>query len=170
LLGVADTYGIELLHPMREGRSPKQIGKKGQSNHRWIVDGKLAFVLNHLGLIVDWDCNTANVYDATFQPLVAQFVDEMVVLTDTGFHSKHGDPVNLKVCPRGTGNVRMIVESVLAMLTTVCHFKKVGHRLLAYFQARLAFTMALFNILVQWHGLRPDENGFVRLSIAEFSL
>jgi hypothetical protein len=76
----------------------------------------------------------------------------------------------MKVCPRGTWNVRMIVEGVLAMLTTVCHFKKVGHRVWGYFQARLAFTMALFNILVQWHGLRPDENGFVRLSIAEFSL
>jgi hypothetical protein len=32
LLGVADTYGIELLHPMREGRSERQIGKKGKSN------------------------------------------------------------------------------------------------------------------------------------------
>jgi hypothetical protein len=30
--------------------------------------------------------------------------------------------------------------------------------------------MALFNLLVQWHGLAPDEDGFVRLSIAEFSL
>ena len=44
LLGVADTYGIELLHPMREGRSPNQIGKKGKSNHRWMVGGQLAFV------------------------------------------------------------------------------------------------------------------------------
>jgi hypothetical protein len=170
LLGVADTYGVELLHPMREGRSPNQIGKKGKSNHRWIVGGKLAVVLNHVGLIVDWDCDTANVYDATFQPLVAQFVDVMVVLTDTGFHSKDGDPTNMKVCPRGTWNVRMIVEGVLSMLTTVCHFKKVGHRVWDYFQARLAFTMAMFNLLVQWHGLQPDENGSVRLSIAEFSL
>jgi hypothetical membrane protein len=92
------------------------------------------------------------------------------VLVDTGFHSKVGDPANMKVCPRGTWNVRMIVEGVLSMLTTVCHFKKVGHRVWAYFQARLAFTMALFNILVQWRGLRPDETGFVHLSIAEFSL
>jgi hypothetical protein len=30
--------------------------------------------------------------------------------------------------------------------------------------------MALFNILVQWHGFQPDENGFIQLSIAEFSL
>jgi hypothetical protein len=26
VLGVIDTYGIELIHPMREGRSPQQIG------------------------------------------------------------------------------------------------------------------------------------------------
>jgi hypothetical protein len=28
----------------------------------------------------------------------------------------------------------------------------------------------LFNILVQWHGLPAQEDGFVPLSIAEFSL
>ena len=38
---VVDTYGIELIHPWREGRSPKQLGKKGRSNHRWIVGIKL---------------------------------------------------------------------------------------------------------------------------------
>src|ERR671931_2672532 len=36
VLGVIDTYGIELIHPIREGRSPQQIGRKGVSNHRWI--------------------------------------------------------------------------------------------------------------------------------------
>src|SRR5712692_11996702 len=36
--------------------------------------------------------------------------------------------------------------------------------------ARLAFTMAACNILVQWHGLLPNVSGFVPLSIAEFSL
>ena len=40
VLGVIDTYGIELIHPIREGRSPQQIGRKGLSNHRWIVGGK----------------------------------------------------------------------------------------------------------------------------------
>jgi hypothetical protein len=34
----------------------------------------------------------------------------------------------------------------------------------------LAFTMAMFNLLVQWHGLVPDDNGFAHLSLAEFSL
>ena len=29
---VIDSYCIELIHPIREGRSPQQIGKKGKSN------------------------------------------------------------------------------------------------------------------------------------------
>jgi hypothetical protein len=64
----------------------------------------------------------------------------------------------------------MLVETVLSMLTVVCHFKRVMHRGWTYFYARLAFTMAAFNILVQWHGLQPTAAGFVPLSMAEFSL
>jgi hypothetical protein len=170
ILGVADTYGIELLHPMREGRSAQQIGRKGVSNHRWIVGGKLCLVLNNLGLVVAWDCDTANVHDSRFQSLITHFDGRMIVFTDTGFHRHAGDPPNMKVCQRGTWNVRMVVETVLSMLTTVCHFKKIAHRVWEYFEARLAFTMAAFNILVQWYGLEVDEHGFVPLSIAEFSL
>jgi hypothetical protein len=170
LLGVADTYGMELLHPIRQGRSETQIGKKGKSNHRWIVGGKLGFVLNHLGLVTAWSCDTANVHDSKFQPLVKQFEDQMVILTDTGFHAKEGDPSNMKICRRGTWNDRMIVETVLSMLTLICHFKHLTHRVWTYFQARLAFTLAAYNLLVQWHGLQPEPNGFVPLSIAEFSL
>jgi hypothetical protein len=51
VLGVIDTYGIELIHPIREGRSPQQIGRKGLSNHRWIVGGKLCLLLNQWGLV-----------------------------------------------------------------------------------------------------------------------
>ena len=76
----------------------------------------------------------------------------------------------MKVCKRGTWNVRMIIETVLSMMTTICHFKHVAHRAWQYFKARLAYTIAAFNILVQWHGLKPDDNGFIHLSIAEFSL
>jgi hypothetical protein len=50
------------------------------------------------------------------------------------------------------------------------HFKKVMHRAWAYFQARLAFTMAAFNVLVQWQGLLPNASGFVPLSMAELRL
>jgi hypothetical protein len=45
VLGVINTYGIELIHPIREGRSPQQIGRKGVSNHRWIVGGKLCLFI-----------------------------------------------------------------------------------------------------------------------------
>lgn len=170
LLGVADTYGIKLLHPRREGRSRVQLGSKGPSNWRWIVGAKLGFVLNHLGLVCAWDCHQAHVADQVFRPLVARFVEQMVVLVDSGFHGRSDDPANMKVCKRGTWNSRMLIETVLSMLTTVCHLKKVAHRQADYFRARIAFVLAAFNLLVQWHGLQPDQHGLVHLSIAQFSL
>jgi hypothetical protein len=170
VLGVIDTYGIELIHPMREGRSPQQIGRKGLSNHRWIVGGKLCLLLNQYGLVVAWACDTANVADNTFQWLIRQFEEHMIVLSDTAFHAAAGDPANLKLCERGEWQDRLLVETVLSMLTLVCHFKRVMHRVWDYFEARLAFTMAAFNVLVQWHGFQPYASGFVPLSIAGFSL
>jgi hypothetical protein len=170
VLGVIDTYGIELIHPMREGRSPQQIGRKGLSNHRWIVGGKLCLLLNQYGLVVAWECATANVADNTFQWLIRQFEERMIVLSDTAFRAAAGDPTNLKLCQRGEWQDRMLVETVLSMLTLVSHSKKVMHRVWEYFYARLAFTMAAFNVLVQWHGLCPNASGFVPLSMAEFSL
>jgi hypothetical protein len=170
VLGVIDTYGIELIHPIREGRSPKQIGRKGISNHRWIVGGKLCLLLNQYGLVVGWDCAAANVADNAFQWLIRQVDGRMIVLSDTAFHAAEGDPANLKLCQRGEWEDRMLVETVLSMLTVVCHFKRVMHRGWTYFYARLAFTMAAFNVLVQRHGVRPNAAGFVPLSIAEFSL
>jgi hypothetical protein len=170
VLGVADSYGIELRHPWREDRADQQIGGKGFSNHRWIVDAKLVYVVNQWGLIVAWDYAAANVPDNAFHQLITEFQDEMVILTDTGFHAEVGDPPNLKLCRRGTWNVRMVVETVLSLLTTVCQFKKLSHRTWAALRARLAFTMAVFNILVQWDGLPVDADGNIRLSIAQFSL
>ena len=170
VLGVIDTYGIELVHPMREGRSSKQIGKKGLSNHRWIVGAKLCLLLNQVGLVVAWDCAPANVPDSIFHPLITNFADSMIILSDTAFHAAAGDSANLKLCQRGTWNTRLLVETVLSMLAGVCHLKKVLHRVWAYFRARLTLTLAAFNILVQWHGLQPDEQGMVHLSLAEFSL
>ena len=170
LLGVIDTYGIELIHPIREGRSDQQIGKKGKSNYRWIVGGKLCLLINQHGRIVDWGCDTANVHDTTFQDLIEQFEGQMIVLSDTQFHAADGDPTNLKLCERGEWNDRMLIETVLSMLTLVCHFKKVMHRVWDYFESRLAYTMAAFNLLVDWDGLQIDDDGCIRLSIAGFSL
>ena len=169
VLGVADTYGIEVIHPRREGRSPAQIGKKGQSNHRWIVEGKWCFLLNQWGWICAWDCATANVYDAHFHPLITQVDGRMIVRTATGCHAQTEAPANRKVCPRGTWNTRMLVETVLSMLTTVFQSKKVSQRVWAYFRARVGWTMAACNLLARW-GLEIDDENMVRLSIAEFSL
>ena len=60
-------------------------------------------------------------------------------------------------------NDRLLVETVLSMLTVVSHFKKGMHRVWVYFQARLAFTMVACDVLVQWQG-------FVPLSVADFNL
>jgi hypothetical protein len=170
VLGIIDTYGLELLHPIREGRSPQQMGRKGLSNHRWIVGGKLCLVVNQYGLVVAWDYATAHVADNTFQGLIRQFDERMILLSDMAFHAAAGDPSNLKLCRRGEWEDRILVETVLSMLTLVCHCKKVMHRGWASFHARLAFTMAAYNGLVQWYGLVPNASGFVPLSIAEFSL
>jgi hypothetical protein len=128
-------------------------------------------LLNHLGLVVAWDCATANVYDgAAFQHLVDAVAVEMIVFADPHFGKSDWQPSNLKLCKRGQWNTRMLIETMLSMLTVVCHFKRVSHPVWAYFQTRLAFTMALFNILVQWSGLEPDEHRIVHLSLAHFSL
>ncbi|HVF09399.1 MAG TPA: hypothetical protein VNA16_01275 [Abditibacteriaceae bacterium] len=169
-LGICDSYGIELIHPMREGRTSGQLGKKGKSNHRWIVGAKVCLVLNQWGLITDWDADTANVSDQVFQALIAQYQEQMIVFTDTGFHAKEGDPAHMKVCPRGTWNDRMRIEGVFSMLHRVCSLKHMTHRVWKHLKAHLAFALAIFNICVQWDGFPIDENGVVHLSFAKFSL
>jgi hypothetical protein len=170
LLGIADTFGIELCHPMREGRSPDQLGRKGVSNHRWIVGIKLALVINAQGQAVAWDWDTANVHDNTFTERVGEIAEEMATWTDSSFHRKEGDPANVKICRRGTHNERMVVERVLSLLTGVCQLKRMHHRVMEHLEAHLGFVLAVFNILTQWDGLVVDEDGRIRLSMAEFSL
>ena len=128
----------------------------------------VCLVLNHLGLVTAWDCDTANVHDSRFNHLIERFADRMVVLSDMGFHSAGGDRFNIKLCRRGEWNERMKVETVLSMLTVVCHTKKMrhSHRAWDYFKTRIGYLMAAFNILVQWNGLKPHERGRVLLSIA----
>jgi hypothetical protein len=170
VLGVIDTYGIEVIHPRRAGRSPHQMGRKGVSNHRWIVGGNRCVLLNQDGLVVGGDWGTANVAENTLQWLMRQVDGRMLVLSDTACHAAEGAPANLKRCRRGAWEDRMLVETVLSMLTRVTHVKQGRHRGWASCQARLAFTMAAFNVLVRWHGFQPYASGFVPLSMAAFSL
>jgi hypothetical protein len=51
------------------------------------------------------------------------------------------------VCSHGEWNDRIFIETALSMLTVVSHFKKVMHRVADCFEALLAFTITVFNIL-----------------------
>ncbi|MBM3237620.1 transposase [Candidatus Poribacteria bacterium] len=167
---VMDTYPIELLFPIREGRSDQQVGKKGKDKGRWIIGIKLCWLLNESGQVVAWDWNTANTSDKHFHPLVEPLVGQTIVLADLGFRSAEGYPENLKLCPKGTWNERMIVETVLSMVTVVCDLKRLRHRLKAYIHARLAFVTAMFNVLVGlFHQIHPQAD-VLKISIAEFAL
>jgi lysylphosphatidylglycerol synthetase-like protein (DUF2156 family) len=126
--------------------------------------------VNQYGLVVAWACDTAHVAEHTFQWLMRQFEARLSVRSDTGFQAVAGEPSNLTRCPRGAWQDRMRVETVLAMLTLVCHLKQGMPRGWAYFQARLACTLAACNVLVQWQGFQPTASGFVPLAIAEFRL
>lgn len=172
ILGVADSFGIEMCHPVREKRFPdrKRLGKKGKSNSRWIVGGKLCVVLNKFGLVCGFQTATANVYDTEFHALLEEFEKEMVICTDTGFHSKDGNPRNVKICKRGTWNERMIVESVFSLITRCCQGKQMRHRVWECFEMRLGFLLAIFNILQQWNSLNIDKDKVTHLSMAEFAL
>jgi hypothetical protein len=167
VFGVCDAFGIELLHPMREGRSAQQIGRKGQSNHRWIVGAKWVVLCNSAGQIVDWRCDSANVCDIRFHDLIAPFEEKMIVLCDKGFKAAksnpQGNPLNLKVCEKGKWNERMIIETLFSLLTTVCGLKKLSHRLWPALRARLAYTAAAYNLCTTWTG-RP------KMQLAPFKL
>lgn len=169
---VIDTYGIELIHPVREGRSQQPLGKKGKSNYRWIVGIKLCWLVNDKGQVVEWDWHTANVSDQHFRPVAEQFDGDTITLTDLGFRKKDAPPSNLKHCPPKTWNERMLVETTLSLVTRVCHLKHLYHRVAEYLTMHLSYVSALFNVLLllnRW--LEPHAPLSDRLlHIAQFAL
>ena len=90
VLGVIDTSGIELIHPIREGRSLRQVGRTGFSNQRWMVGGTRCLLLHQWGLVVAWDGATAHVPDKTFQWLMRQCDKRLMVFSATAFHAGRG--------------------------------------------------------------------------------
>ena len=169
---VIDTYGIELIHPVREGRSTQQVGKKGKSNRRWIVGLKLCWLVNDRGEVVAWDWNTANTHDQHFRHVAHQFDEETIVLSDFGFKKVGEDPRNLKFCAHKTWGERMIVETMLSLVTRVCHLKHLSHRRPAYLQTHLALVSALFNLLLALNRLLEPAAALDDrlLHIAQYSL
>jgi hypothetical protein len=110
-----------------------------------------------------------NCADQDFLPLVDLLNEAGVVLADWGFRCKTGTPANLKLCPKGTWNDRMLIETSFSLLTVICQAKKMFHRTVAHLEARLAYTAAMFNVLIGLDRQLHPDHAF-KLSIAEFSL
>ena len=87
--------------------------------------GKLGLLLNQWGPVVKWDCATGNIYDVYFHPLIEAVKEHLIMLTGGGFQAASRDPENMKVCARGTWNVRL-AETVRLMLTRVYHFNRLA--------------------------------------------
>jgi hypothetical protein len=161
---VVDSYGVELIHPIREGRSKAQIGRKGKSNYRWIVGLNLCWLINDKGEVVDWAWATANVHDQRFLSMIEKYEARTITLSDMGFECADGLPANLKMCRKGTWNERMLIETVLSMVTVVCKLKHIFHRAEAYAEMHLAYVSALFNMLLGLNRrLEPDAEAEERL-------
>ena len=162
VFGVCDTLGIELLHSMREGRCEWHMARKGKSNHRWIVGAKFVVLLNKWGQIVRWSCCTANFHDTVFHCVIEDFDPQMIVLADSSFHAKEGDPANLKLCKRGTWNGRMLIETAFSLFEGVMNLKKLDRRLAHTLSTHLAYAAASYNICIQ-------SSGNVEISLKNFA-
>jgi hypothetical protein len=82
---VIDSYSIELIFPIREGRSEQQIGKKGRDKGLWSVGIKFCWLFNEFCRVVAWDWATMNVYDKHFHPIVKPFIGKTIVLAGYSF-------------------------------------------------------------------------------------
>ena len=165
-----ESYPIELLFPIRQGRSPQQVGKQGKKKARWSVGIKLCWLLNDSSQVVARDWAMMNVHGQHFHPVFEQVNGQSIVLADYGFRSVRGVPDNCKLCAKGTWNERMCVDTALSMVIVVCDLKHIHHRLQPHIQACLASVEAMFHVfLTPFHHLHPDADPF-QMSIAEFSL
>lgn len=163
--GYLDSFGIELLHPRRDGRSDQQYGKKGMSNHRWIVGAKFCPLLDAKGNILDWNFDTANVHDSTFVHLVERN-PSVHVLADKGFHrsqDRGGDPSNLTICQQGEENQRMLIETVFSLWKGTLHMKATTTRAEHHLEALLAFAVAAYNLIINWTGKTKLNTTFFSL-------
>jgi hypothetical protein len=135
LLNVIDSFPIELLFPIRQGRSARQIGTKNRDKERWSIGVKLCWILNRLGQVVGWHTLPMNHSDQDFLLLADLLRADGLVLADLGFRCKDGIPDNLKLCLKGTWNDRMLIETTFSLLTVVCRAKQMFHRTLHHLQA-----------------------------------
>jgi hypothetical protein len=170
VLNVVDSYPIELIFPIREGRSKQQVGGKSKDKGRWSVGVKLGWILNSFGQVCGWIWDTMNCPDQDFLDFLGEWDGQAIILADWGFRCADGVPANIKLCKKGTWNDRMAVETSFSMVTVVCQAKQIFHRTQTYIETRLAYLVAMFNVCLRlFHRLHPEERPY-KMSIAEFSL
>lgn len=120
---VVDSFPIELIFPIRQGRSNQQVGTKNKDKGRWSIGIKLCWIINDLGRVVAWKWLPMNVPDQHFNDEIEKLHGQTISLSDLGFRCAQGIPDNLKLCEKGTWNERMCVETSFSLLTVVCHMK-----------------------------------------------
>jgi hypothetical protein len=166
---VLDSYAIELTHPVRYRSNRAGVGYKlRDKGGRWLVGVRSAWLVNSTGGIVH--CGWQPVRergDAAFFVLLDDVPPTCQVLTDRGFRRAGGVPSNVQVCQRGEHNERMIVETVLSLLTRVCDLKHLWHRTRAALTMHLSYVAAMFNTLIR---IRQAQSPSKRLSLADFAL
>ena len=167
---VIDSFGVEVIHPAQEARSTQsqRVSRKGKSNRRWIVGRKTNVTMNGELEIVDYQENTANVCDNTFdEPFTEK--QEQIYLTDKGYRKQElygGTPPTFKICASGTWNERMWIERLFSLWTRICGMKHSFHRSVKGFQAKLAYLVALTNIVFRLN----ESLGFHKCSLAQWAL
>jgi len=149
---VLDSAHCEVIHPIRESRSPKDWIGKSKSKGRWVVGMRVVTVVSPKGDILDWTVDASNVHDKHFAWLAKGLAVQ--VLCDTGFHSREGDPENLKICQRGEQNERMVVESVFSLCKRLLGLNHIEARSRAGFELAISSIFALFNLLLEMNRRR----------------
>ncbi len=149
LFCVADSYAVELRHPIREFQKPKgsRIGAKGKSNKRWIHGMKMLVLLNDHDQIVSFDWATANTSDKHFNSLLRHYDQQAIILVDLGFRDKDGVPECLKLCQHKTWGERMGIERLFSQITRFFAAKKRNHRTETGFTAWWAYLIIAINLI-----------------------
>lgn len=166
ILNIMDSFGVEVIHPIREGRSQQSQGvvKKGKSNKRWIVGRKINVAINATLDISNYQDATANVCDNRFNPAYDKV--NGILFTDKGYRQKSGLPANFKICEAGKWNDRMWIERLFSLWTRICGMKHSFHRTVKGFQAKVSYLIALTNIVFQLN----EALGFNKCSMVQWAL
>lgn len=166
ILNVMDSFGVEVIHPIREGRSnqSQMVSRKGKSNRRWIVGRKLNVAINSELEVVNVHDETANVCDNRFNKHYQKV--NGIILTDQGYRQKGGVPKNFKICNQGRWNDRMCIERLFSLWTRICGMKHSFHRSVRGFKAKVSYLAALTNLVFKLNG----EFGFNKFSMVQWAI